>query len=158
MLAAAARARAAGAEVVVASLHCCLEYRNDPTEAQVAAVRTLLASPDIDLVIGQHAHVVQAAERIGTEYVVYGTGNLLSNQGAPETPVPSNDGVIVTVTFTEQPDGTWVQSATYTPTYVDRSTHVIRKATPTSNPQSYERTVAALNGLGPGTFDGVPTS
>ena len=64
MLAAAARARAAGAEVVVASLHCCLEYDNDPTDAQVAAVRTLLASPDIDLVLGHHAHVVQPFEQV----------------------------------------------------------------------------------------------
>ena len=64
MLAAAARARAAGAEVVVASLHCCLEYEHDPTDAQVAAVRTLLASPDVDLVLGHHAHVVQPFEQI----------------------------------------------------------------------------------------------
>lgn len=102
--------------------------------------------------------MVQAAERIGTEYAVYGVGNLLSNQGTPTTPVPSNDGVIVAVTFTEQADGTWAQSVAYTPTYVDRTSYVIRRATPTNNPQSYERTVAALNGLGPGTFDGVPTS
>ena len=45
MLAAAARAQAAGAQVVIASLHCCVEYQHDPTDAQVAAVHTLLASP-----------------------------------------------------------------------------------------------------------------
>ena len=38
MLEAAARARAAGAEVVVASLLCCLEYDNDPTPSQEEAV------------------------------------------------------------------------------------------------------------------------
>jgi len=89
---------------------------------------------------------------------VYGTGNFLSNQGPPATPTASNDGVIVTVTFTEQPDGTWTQSLVYTPTYVDRSTYVIHRATPATNPQSYQRTVEVMNGLGPGTFDGVPTS
>ena len=78
MLAAAARARAAGAEVVVASLHCCLEYDNDPTEAQVAAVRTLLASPDIDLVLGHHAHVVQPFEQVAGEWAAYGLGNSIA--------------------------------------------------------------------------------
>ena len=52
MLADAARARRAGAQVVIASLHCCVEYQHDPTAAQVAAVHARLASPDIDLVIG----------------------------------------------------------------------------------------------------------
>ena len=75
LLAAAARARAAGAEVVVASLHCCAEYDHEPTAAQVAAVRTLLASPDVDLVLGHHAHVVQPLERIDGEWVAYGLGN-----------------------------------------------------------------------------------
>ena len=95
MLAAAARARAAGAEVVVASLHCCLEYDNDPTEAQVAAVRTLLASPDIDLVLGHHAHVVQPFEQVDGEWAAYGLGNShrraldprLSDRGLGDGPV-----------------------------------------------------------------------
>ena len=78
MLAAAARARAAGAEVVVASLHCCVEYDHDPTDAQVAAVHALLASPDIDLVLGHHAHVVQPFEQIDGEWVAYGLGNSIA--------------------------------------------------------------------------------
>ena len=78
MLAAAARARAAGAEVVVASLHCCVEYQHDPTEEQVAAVTTLLASPDVDLVLGHHAHVVQPIEAIAGEWAAFGLGNHLA--------------------------------------------------------------------------------
>lgn len=151
-------ARAAGAEVVVVEMHWGDEYRSLPNAEQRLQAAALTDSPDIDLVIGQHVHVVQAAERRGGKYVVYGTGNLLSNQGAPPTPVASNDGVIVEVRFAEQPDGTWMQTATYTPTYVDRSTYLVHRATPTSNPQSYQRTVAAMNGLGPGTFDGAPTA
>ena len=90
MLAAAARARAAGAEVVVASLHCCVEYEHDPTDAQVAAVRTLLASPDIDLVLGHHAHVVQPFERIDGEWVAYGLGNC---RRALDARLPTEDSV-----------------------------------------------------------------
>ena len=82
LLSAAARARAAGADVVVASLHCCEEYRHDPADAQVAAVRALLASPDVDLVLGHHAHVVQPFERIDGEWVAFGLGNFVAETDA----------------------------------------------------------------------------
>ena len=98
MLAAAARARAAGAEVVVASLHCCLEYDNDPTDAQVAAVRTLLASPDIDLVLGHHAHVVQPFEQVAGEWAAYGLGNHIAEHATRG--YPTEDSVMARFTFT----------------------------------------------------------
>ncbi|WP_449266605.1 CapA family protein, partial [Escherichia coli] len=75
MLEAAARTRAAGADVVVASLHCCLEYDNDATAAQEEAVRALLASPDVDLVLGHHAHVVQPFLQADGEWAALGLGN-----------------------------------------------------------------------------------
>ena len=155
-IASATAAKEAGANIVIVEMHWGEEYSALPSAEQRAQAAALLASPSIDLVIGQHTHVVQAAEKIGTKYVIYGTGNILSNQGAPATPVPSNDGVIVRVAFSEQRDGTWVQSVTYVPTFVDRSTYVVRYANPFSNNASFQRTVAAINGLGPGTFDGVP--
>src|SRR6185312_4672794 len=49
MLADAGAARRAGADVVIASVHCCTEYQADPTRAQLAIAATLLASPDVDL-------------------------------------------------------------------------------------------------------------
>jgi poly-gamma-glutamate capsule biosynthesis protein CapA/YwtB (metallophosphatase superfamily) len=103
MLAAAARARAAGAEVVIASLHCCVEYDNDPTAAQVTAVRTLLASPDIDLVLGHHAHVVQPFEQIAGEWVAYGLGNEIAEHSTRGH--PTEDSVMARFTFTRGPDG-----------------------------------------------------
>ena len=103
MLAAAARARAAGAEVVVASLHCCAEYQHDPTDAQVAAVETLLASPDVDLVLGHHAHVVQPFERIGGEWAAYGLGNHLAEHATRGH--PTEDSVAARFTFTRGDDG-----------------------------------------------------
>jgi len=155
-LAAAAEAKAAGANIVIVEMHWGEEYSALPSATQRAQAAALLASPSVDLVIGQHTHVVQAAEKIGKKYVIYGTGNFLSNQGAPATPVPSNDGVIVKIAFAEQRDGTWLQSVTYVPTFVDRSSYVIHFANTYNNSASYQRTVAALNGLGPGTFDGTP--
>jgi poly-gamma-glutamate capsule biosynthesis protein CapA/YwtB (metallophosphatase superfamily) len=103
MLAAASRARAAGAEVVVASLHCCVEYAHDPTEAQVAAVGTLLASPDVDLVLGHHAHVVQPFEQIAGEWAAYGLGNHIAEHATRG--YPTEDSVLARFTFTRGDDG-----------------------------------------------------
>ena len=108
MLAAAARARAAGAEVVVASLHCCVEYEHEPTEGQVSAVRALLAAPDIDLVIGHHAHVVQPFERIDGEWVAYGLGNFVAQMARQGDPY---DEVAARFTFTRGTDGRFTVTA-----------------------------------------------
>ena len=102
MLADAARARKAGAQVVIASLHCCVEYQHDPTGAQVAAVHALLASPDIDLVIGHHAHVVQPFEKIDGKWVAYGLGNFVAQMARQGDPY---DEVAARFTFTRGANG-----------------------------------------------------
>jgi poly-gamma-glutamate synthesis protein (capsule biosynthesis protein) len=102
LLAAAARARAAGADIVVAGLHCCVEYEHDPTQAQVAAVHALLASPDVDLVIGHHAHVVQPVERVDGKWAAYGLGNVVAEMARRG---PTYDSVVVRFTFTRGADG-----------------------------------------------------
>jgi poly-gamma-glutamate synthesis protein (capsule biosynthesis protein) len=116
-------ARLAGADIVVVSLHCCTEYRTAPTDAQVDNAQQLLASPDVDLVVGHHAHVVQPIERLGDKYVLYGLGNILSNMyGSRCCPASTQDGVVVEVDFTEGLDGRFHTTAvTFTPTWVDRA-------------------------------------
>ncbi len=126
ILADAVWARDHGAEFTVVSLHWGLEYHIAPTAAQRSLAETLLASPDIDLILGHHAHVVQPIERIGDKYVVYGMGNHVSNQfsrwGADYT--NTEDGLLVLVRVMERPEGgfgvtaievvpTWVQFGTY---------------------------------------------
>lgn len=108
VLADAAAARAAGAEVVVASVHCCAEYDHAPTAAQEEAVRTLLASPDVDLVLGHHAHVVQPFEQIGGEWVAYGLGNHLAEHSTRG--YDTEDSVIARFTFTRGEDGRFTVS------------------------------------------------
>jgi poly-gamma-glutamate synthesis protein (capsule biosynthesis protein) len=103
MLEAAARARAAGAEVVVASLHCCVEYDNDPTPAQEEAVRALLASPDVDLVLGHHAHVVQPFLQVDGEWAALGLGNHVAEHATRG--YPTEDSVLARFTFTRGDDG-----------------------------------------------------
>ncbi|ADB75261.1 Capsule synthesis protein, CapA [Geodermatophilus obscurus DSM 43160] len=115
ILAEAARARAAGAEVVIASVHCCTEYDPDPSPAQTAIAEALLASPDIDLMLGHHAHVVQPFERIHGEWVAYGLGNHIAQQTRPVT----YDSVIARFTFTRGPEGRYtVSTAEAIPTHI----------------------------------------
>jgi poly-gamma-glutamate capsule biosynthesis protein CapA/YwtB (metallophosphatase superfamily) len=115
MLADAARARSAGAEVVIASVHCCTEYEHDPSAAQVAIAQALLASPDVDLVLGHHAHVVQPFEQVNGKWVAYGLGNHIAEQELSAT----YDSVIARFTFTRGPGGRYVVStAEAIPTHI----------------------------------------
>ncbi len=155
----ARRARSAGADFVLLSLHWGTNYRTDPDELQAGIGPRLLASPDVDLILGHHAHVVQPVTRIGGDFLVYGLGNFLSNQ-SPETctgcPAATQDGVIVHLTVTEdESTGRWsVTDVSHTPTWVDRSTYEIvdvqrdDRRDPGLLRESAQRTAAALGALG----------
>lgn len=106
ILAEARRARDAGAEIVIASLHWGTEYQVAADEGQLGLARQLLAAPEIDLIVGHHAHVVQPFEKIGEKWVAYGMGNLTARfpDGSPEN---TQDSVVPTFTFTRGEDGTW---------------------------------------------------
>ena len=113
----AARARDAGAEVVMVALHWGLEYTNEPTSDQLAIARQLTLSPDIDFIYGHHAHVVQPYDRINGTWVAFGLGNAVAQQ---ETSVEGvYDGNTCRVTFVERPDGSFrVQKLEYIPTMI----------------------------------------
>jgi poly-gamma-glutamate synthesis protein (capsule biosynthesis protein) len=144
LLAAARRARAAGAQVVVASLHCCVEYQHDPTPAQVRAVHTLLASPDIDLVIGHHAHVVQPFEEIGGKWVAYGLGNFVAEMARTGDPY---DEVVARFTFTRGAGGRFTASkAEAIPLHVDVGPTAVRVVP--ADPVSFARTSAVVGRRG----------
>ncbi|HEY6797051.1 MAG TPA: CapA family protein [Kineosporiaceae bacterium] len=124
ILADARAARAEGAGFVVVSMHWGLEYHVEPTPEQQEQARRLLASPDIDLILGDHVHVQQPVERVGDKYVVYGLGNLLSNQSpASGLPAQTEDGALVTVHVQGVAGGAGaglrhrVDQVTYTPTF-----------------------------------------
>ena len=124
----AARARADGAEFVVVSMHWGDQYFHEPNDQQVDLGPRLLASPDIDLIVGHHAHVVQPIERIDGEWLVYGVGNLLSNQ----TQLRRRDELIVNATLLEQPDGSIVvDQLQVIPVFVDIDTLTIWPTGPT---------------------------
>jgi poly-gamma-glutamate synthesis protein (capsule biosynthesis protein) len=100
ILADAATARTRGAEVVVVALHWGTEYDHQPNEQQRGLAPRLIASPDVDLLLGHHAHVVQPVENVGGEWVVYGMGNLMANHAEPEG--PKAEGLLTRFTFTEE--------------------------------------------------------
>ncbi len=145
VLEAAARARAAGADIVVASLHCCAEYDHEPTAAQEQAVAALLASPDVDLVLGHHAHVVQPMARVDGEWVAYGLGNSLAEH---DTPVPdTEDSMIARFTFTRGDDGRFaVTLAEAVPVAIDIGTDAVRLAP--ADPGTFARVATVLDARG----------
>lgn len=99
ILAAAHRAKLAGADIVVLSMHWGAEYDHDPTAEQADQAERLLASPDIDLILGAHAHVVQPFQRLHGKWVAYCMGNQISRHAAPRD--ESREGVMARFTFTE---------------------------------------------------------
>ncbi|WP_325746042.1 CapA family protein [Streptomyces sp.] len=151
ILADAARARAAGAEVIIASVHCCTEYQHDPSAAQVAIAQALLASPDVDLVLGHHAHVVQPFEQVNGKWVAYGLGNHIAEQDLPVT----YDSVIARFTFTRGPDGHYaVSAAEAVPTHIQPQGDGLTVLPTGPGDPSYERVTEVLTRRG-GTDAGL---
>ncbi|MFE0252620.1 CapA family protein [Streptomyces sp. NPDC059010] len=73
-------ARKGGADVVVVSMHWGTEWQEAPDDTQVTLARELTAAktdgrPDIDLILGTHAHVPQAYEKVNGTWVIYGMGD-----------------------------------------------------------------------------------
>jgi len=123
----AAAAVDAGAEFVVVSVHWGEEYRTDPTARQLEATDRLLRAPDVDLVLGHHAHVVQPVILHDGKAAALGLGNFLTNQPGDDDnpcrscPLHTQDGMIAWFSVADVADGPQVVDAGYVPTWVDRT-------------------------------------
>jgi poly-gamma-glutamate capsule biosynthesis protein CapA/YwtB (metallophosphatase superfamily) len=152
----ARRIRAAGAQFVVVSLHFGTEKDQTPSAYQQQVAAAVLASPDVDLVVGHHAHVVQPIlRRPDGRWVIFGVGNFLAQQAVtpPNLTPPHRDGVIVQVTIARGARGRYaVTRVGYVPTFVDAPTDVIRLAPPFSR----RRTVAVLTSYHAPLVDDTP--
>lgn len=123
ILAAAHKARTAGAEIVVLSLHWGTEYQHLPDGDQEAWAEQLIKSPDIDLIIGHHAHVVQPFQRFGDKWVIFGMGNELARHAEPID--DNREGVMARATFTEVAPKRWtVTRVEALPTWVDLTPNI----------------------------------
>ena len=139
----ARRARRAGARVVIVNLHWGTEYRHAPDAFQLALARRLARSHAITAVVGQHAHVVQPIRRIGRLWVVFGAGNLLSNQTAACCPAASQDGMLVRLHLRVTPRSAHVERITYTPIWVRHPDYTVVHAA-RSDRASWRRTIAVV--------------
>ncbi|WP_435735623.1 CapA family protein [Cellulosimicrobium sp. PMB13] len=127
LVASATAARAAGAQVVVVSVHAGVEYTSTPNAQQVEAAAALAASGQVDLVLGHHAHVPQPVSLLpgGPDgagmWVAYGLGNLVSNQDGDCCDPRTDSGLLLTATVTRPADGpAHVTGVEWTPVTVDR--------------------------------------
>ncbi|HEX5993929.1 MAG TPA: CapA family protein, partial [Jiangellales bacterium] len=104
--AAAAATRRAGAQIIVLSAHWGTEKIHTPDGEQLFWAKQLIADPNIDLILGHHAHVVQPFEKVGNKWIAYCMGNTLARH---DFPIDDNrEGVLAKFTFTEQPNRRWV--------------------------------------------------
>ncbi|MFH9002324.1 CapA family protein [Streptomyces afghaniensis] len=130
VLADARAAREAGADVVVVSLHWGTEWQDAPDERQLTLARSLTAArsgnhPDIDLILGTHAHVPQAYEKVNGTWVIYGMGDqiageMTNHQGARDP--RGNQSTLGRFTFAPpaRPGGRWeVTKAEFVPQLFD---------------------------------------
>jgi hypothetical protein len=157
ILADARRARLDGAQVVIVNLHWGDQYVAQPSRFQLALAGQLTRSPDITAVVGQHVHIVQPIRKLNGKPVVFGEGNLISNQTSACCPSGSQDGMIVLLTITVDGRGARVTFIRYVPVWVRHPDYAVLPAgiawrtdhaDAAALRASYERTVAAV-GRGP---------
>jgi len=161
ILADAAKAKQRGAEVVILALHWGDEYGQGLSAQQADLAPRLIASPDIDLIWGHHAHVTQPIENIGGEWVVFGMGNMIAYQGSLGP--TREEGLMVRFTFSDA-GGAWkVVDAAYEPLLTARQspTRLVAVGRALNDPatppdfrarlqQAWDRTVEIVGSRGAG--------
>lgn len=121
----ARRATRLGADLVLVNLHWGTEYVHQPTSQQRDVARRILRSRAVDLILGQHAHVVQPIGRLRGRFVVFGEGNLLSAQTSACCPGPTQDGLVAVVRVHVEGGRVSVGRVDYVPIYVRRPDFVV---------------------------------
>ncbi|MEU3859503.1 CapA family protein [Streptomyces sp. NPDC028722] len=123
-------ARRAGADVVVLSMNWGTEWQDEPDRLQLTLAQRLTASatagrPDIDLILGTHAHVPQAYEKVNGTWVIYGMGDQIAgemyNREGAQDP-RGNESTLGRFTFAppDRPGGAWrVTKAEFVPQLYD---------------------------------------
>jgi poly-gamma-glutamate capsule biosynthesis protein CapA/YwtB (metallophosphatase superfamily) len=137
----ARKARRRGADAVIVNLHWGDEFSHAISPAQATLARQLTRSPAITAIVGQHAHVVQPIRWVNRKPVVFGEGNLVSNQTAACCPAESQDGLIALIDFTATEHSVEATRVRYLPIWVRHPDYRVLPATRGS--PSWKRTVAA---------------
>jgi poly-gamma-glutamate synthesis protein (capsule biosynthesis protein) len=153
ILADAHKARLDGAQVVIVNMHWGDEDVNQPSTFQLHLADQLTRSPDITAIVGQHVHVVQPIRLINGKPVVFGEGNLISNQTPDCCASGSQDGMLALVTIRVDRHGARVTFVHYVPIWVRHPDYVVLPAGVASKRDpadaaelraSYQRTVSIV--------------
>lgn len=121
ILADAAAARSAGAELVIVSIHWGVEGSHDVTGEQRQLAEALTASGHVDLIVGHHAHVLQPIEQINGKWVLFGLGSIISNLPTSDRwPAASQDAALVLTAARRTSAGIVIDRPVVVPTWVDR--------------------------------------
>lgn len=94
-------------DVLIVAMHWGSEYTHTPTYEETS-IANYLASLDVDLIIGNHPHVIQPITYIDDTLVIYSLGNFLSGQigeaknigllaSLDITKIVDNDGTKITI-------------------------------------------------------------
>jgi poly-gamma-glutamate capsule biosynthesis protein CapA/YwtB (metallophosphatase superfamily) len=110
-------ARRRGAQVVIVNFHWGQEFQSAPSAFQLQTAQALTRDPDITAIVGQHVHVVQPITRINGKLVVFGEGQLLSNQSSACCPVQTEDGMLVFLHIRVRGGRSAVTGISYVPTW-----------------------------------------
>lgn len=122
----ARKARRRGADLVIANFHWGSEYVHEPSLEQRDLARYLLRERVVDAIVGQHVHVVQPIRRVAGRFVVYGEGNLISNQTAACCPAESQDGLIAVLHVRAVGSDAKITGVDYVPTFVEHPSFVVQ--------------------------------
>ena len=118
-------ARRRGAQVVIVNFHWGDEYVSEPSAFQRSVADALTRDPDITAIVGQHVHVVQPIQRLNGKLVVFGEGQLLSNQSSACCPVNTEDGMMVFLHLVVRGRRAHVASIAYVPTWDRRPDYTV---------------------------------
>jgi len=117
-----------GAQAIMLYIHWGDEYNTTPNATQKKMAQAL-CNLGVDVIVGNHAHVIQPVELLTNEQdeskktvCLYSMGNAVSNIfKVSHFPVETEDGLLFKVTFAKYSDGTvLLESADVLPTWVYR--------------------------------------
>jgi poly-gamma-glutamate capsule biosynthesis protein CapA/YwtB (metallophosphatase superfamily) len=157
-------ARRRGAQVVIVNFHWGTEYQAAPSAFQLATARALTTDPDITAIVGQHAHVVQPIRRVNGKLVVFGEGQVLSNQSAACCSVQTEDGMLVFLHITVDHNRSRLVRIAYMPTWDRHPDYTVlpigdalklHQAPSEVLRASYERTTSVVGRI-PGLLEPLP--
>jgi poly-gamma-glutamate capsule biosynthesis protein CapA/YwtB (metallophosphatase superfamily) len=161
---AARTARRRGAQVVIVNFHWGTEFQAAPSAFQLATARALTTDPDITAIVGQHAHVVQPIRRVNGKLVVFGEGQVLSNQSAACCSVQTEDGMLVFLHITVDRKRSKLVRIAYMPTWDRHPDYTVlpigdalkfHQAPAEVLRASYERTTTVVGRI-PGVLEPLP--